>query len=140
MTKNEYKQCPQCGTQSAKDAMFCIKCGYNLKDEPIKVHVENGLFFKNKSTNKLILFSSVPTQYKIVGPVLARISFSSHMNEDYSAYMEQLMDKIQEVAEVNELDGVANLKITSSNFITNDIETVTLIASGDGIKTTVFSD
>lgn len=134
MEKIEYKLCPKCGTQSSSDAMFCIKCGYNLENEPVKVHVEDGLFFKREANSKIILFSDAPSQYKIVGPVLGRISFNNRTNEDYSIHMEQLMNKLQEVIDINELDGVANLNISTFNSLINEIENITLIASGDGLK------
>ncbi|QGG61108.1 zinc ribbon domain-containing protein [Loigolactobacillus bifermentans] len=134
MDKIEYKLCPKCGTQSGSDAMFCIKCGYNLKNEPVKVHVENGLFYKHEITGKVLLFGNVPTQYIAVGPVLGRVSFNSRVNEDYSQHMEKLMNKIREIVDVNELDGVANISITTSSLAIDGIEKVSLIASGDGIK------
>ncbi|KRK34622.1 hypothetical protein FC07_GL000372 [Loigolactobacillus bifermentans DSM 20003] len=48
--------------------------------------------------------------------------------------MEKLMNKIREIVDVNELDGVANISITTSSLAIDGIEKVSLIASGDGIK------
>lgn len=134
MNEHEYKICPKCKTKSSGDALFCTNCGYSLKDEPIKVHVENGLYFKRKSSDKVMLFGSAPSEYKTVGPVLARIVFKSRINEDYSIHLEALMNKLEEVIDVNKLDGVSQINITSLNTVVNEVESVSLIVTGNGLS------
>ncbi|RRG11045.1 MAG: zinc ribbon domain-containing protein [Lactobacillus sp.] len=134
MDKVEYKLCPKCGTESGGDASFCIKCGFNLEHEPVKIHVENGLYFKRDEDSKVMTFDRVPANFTAVGPVFGRVTFNNRINEDYSLHLEALMNKLQEVINTNDLDGVANIKVEAFNTVVSDVVSVTMIASGDGIK------
>lgn len=133
MEKVAYKICPACGAQSKGDAKFCIKCGQSLENEPVKLHVENGLYFKADAASKPLLFGAVPVTYQVVGPVSGCVTVNSQLNADYEASMEALFNKLREVLDVNDLDGAANLSVISFNSVANGIGSVTLMVTGDGL-------
>lgn len=133
MEKVAYKICPVCGAQSKDNAKFCIKCGQSLENEPVKLHVENGLYFKADVASKPLLFGAIPATYRAVGPVSGCVTVNSQLNADYEASMEALFNKLREVLNVNDLDGAANLSVISFNSVANGIGSVTLMVTGDGL-------
>ena len=99
----------------------------------MKLHVENGLYFKADVASKPLLFGAIPATYRAVGPVSGCVTVNSQLNADYEASMEALFNKLREVLDVNDLDGAANLSVISFNSVANGIGSVTLMVTGDGL-------
>jgi len=130
----KYKKCPNCGTNSSPDAQFCIKCGFNLQNETVKTHVNNGEYFKLSPTEPQIIFSSTPAGYALAGPIAAQVTFNCRADEDYGPHMDDLFSRLNEVLTANHLNGVSNLKISSHSTTSNNIVSVTILGAGDGLK------